>query len=88
MSGMKVLSPKEARVALRLAGEYHKGKVPLPPEIVAKKKEIGAATKNAHLFIVRTGAIDEGMVRDVVQLKLELDTLYSRWAQRETAGVL
>lgn len=69
---------------IRLAGDFHSGKRRLPPEIIAKKKEIKAAIRNAEAFMINLRVVDVGMVERVVQLKLELDTLYGNWAISET----
>jgi hypothetical protein len=84
MFKFRVLSPEEAVTLLRLAEEHHKSGRELPPEIIEKKREIEAATKNAELFIACFRVVDHSMVDNVVQLKLQLDALYGAWATRET----
>lgn len=84
MSNLKVHSPEEVQTLLRLCKETHKDKRPLPPEIVEKKQQIEAATRNAELFTARLRQVDQGMINDIVLMKRELDTLYSRWIQEET----
>ncbi|HWB33942.1 MAG TPA: hypothetical protein VG753_01305 [Candidatus Paceibacterota bacterium] len=79
-----VMSPEDALKLIELAGDYHRGKRKLPPEIIEKKKQIEAAIRNAELFMVHLRVVDQGMVNDIVQMKLDLDALYSNWAQRET----
>ena len=83
-ASLSFLSPEEALTVLRQAGEVHKGKRKLPPEIVKKRKEIEEAIRNAELFLLRLRVVDEGMVNHAVQLKFELDALYGAWAKRET----
>lgn len=83
---MRYLTRAEVETALYLGEQVHKGKRPLPPEIVLKKVEIEKETRNAELFMARVGAIDEGMINHVVQLKLELDALYGAWVASETAA--
>ena len=84
----KILTRNEASSLMSLADKYHRGEISLPPEIQTIKSRIKNATRNAELFMVRTGAVDENMVQEVVNLKLELDTLYGRWAESEVRGVL
>ncbi len=86
MPHYRILSTDEAMTMLRLAGEYYRGKRKLPPEIVAKRKEIEAATRNAELFMINLRVVDVAMVDRVVQLKLELDTLYGSWAISENGS--
>lgn len=50
-----------------------------PPKIVAKRRQIDAATRNAVLFMQRLRVVDEGMINDIVRMKLELDGLYTEW---------
>ena len=89
MSDSRFMSRQEVDGLLRLSGEYHRGERGLPHDILAKKEEIVAATRNAHLFMVRTGGvIDYGMVDEVVHLKRELDGMYGGWVQDETKGVI
>lgn len=85
---MRVLSKEAAITALRLGKEVYEGKRKFPPEILAKKKEIAEAKKLAYLFIIRTGVVDEGMIDRAVQLMLELDTLYARWAESEAPSMV
>lgn len=75
----KFLSPLKAHQVLDKAGKLHRGEIQLPPDIVAKKKEIEALTVKAELFVARVGVVDHGMIDDVVKAKLELDGLYARW---------
>lgn len=73
---------REGALALmKLAERYHRREISLPPEIVAKKKEIEAAIQNAELFMVRFRIVDESMVNDVVRMKMELDGLYALWGE-------
>lgn len=88
MAGMRILSQEAALTALQLGRELREGKRKLPPEIVEKKKEIAAATRNAELFMARTGAVDYGMVDHAVALRLELDALYAQWAESEAPNII
>lgn len=83
-AGWRILSTEEALEALRLAGELHAGKRVLPPEIVEKKKEIEVAIRNAGLFITHLRVVDQGMINEVVEMKLQLDALYCSWVSQET----
>lgn len=85
---MRYLSKNEALTLLRMAEELHKGKRSFPPEIMEKKREIAAATRNAHLFIIRTGQVAEDMIEQVTRLRLELDSLYGSWVESEASGVV
>lgn len=78
---MRFMSTEGALELLRLAGEVHAGKRRLPSEIVAKKREIAAAKRNAELFILRFRVVDERMVWQVVSLMLDLDALYAAWGE-------
>lgn len=83
-AGWKVLTPNEATTFLKMAGEVQKGKRRLPPEIVEIKKRIATATRNAELFTARLRQVDQGMVYEIVQLRLEYDRLLGEWAKSET----
>ena len=85
--GIRCLSREAALTALRLTEELHTGARELPPEIVEQKKRIEAAKRNAALFMVRVGAVDEGMINYAVGLMLELDRLYAQWAESETPSL-
>jgi hypothetical protein len=77
------MTTKGALTLLRMSGEYHAGKRSLPPEISALKQRIKSATRNAELFTARLRVVDEGMINDIVRMKLELDGLYARWGESE-----
>lgn len=79
----RFLSPNEARTLLRLAGQYHRWQLTLPPDIAALKRQIEVETQIAELFTARTGAVDYNMVNSIVGLKLDLDALYAKWAVDE-----
>lgn len=79
------LSPAEVETMMRLAREFHREKRPLPPDIVELKKKIEGATRNAELFQVRLRVIDEGMLREIVAMKFNLDQLYAEWVAQETS---
>ncbi len=70
---------------MRATDEVWSGKRELPREIAALRLEIHAAIETATLFMCITGKVDNGMVYQVVDLKLQLDRLYCDWAYRETA---
>ena len=73
---------REGALALIQLGEmYRGGQIALPPEIIAKKKEIEAAIQNAELFMVRLRVVDESMVNEIVRMKRELDDLYALWGE-------
>lgn len=80
---MRVLTKESALSLIDAAGAYHRGEFELGPEIMAKRAEIAEATRQAELFMIRCGAVDEGMIYHVVELKLELDTLYLGWIARK-----
>ena len=84
----RFLSISETRTLMRVAKDYHAGKIPLPPEIVALKRKIAAKTRNAELFIARTGAVDNGMVFEIVDMRMRLDSLYGAWVRGENRGVI
>jgi hypothetical protein len=73
------MRPDDALNLMKLGREHRQGKRSLPPKIVAKKKEIADATKNAELFMATLRQIDYGMIDHVVGLKRELDGLYAAW---------
>jgi hypothetical protein len=75
----RFMSPDEAMRALNKAGKLHKGEISLPSEIVKLKALIEAKTRNAELFAEKFRVVDEGMLREIVQLKLQLDGLYTKW---------
>src|SRR5262245_33080756 len=81
------MSRRAAQAAIRLSGEVYSGKRVLPPEIVAMKQQIKAATRNAELFMARLNVVDEGMVRDIVSMKIKLDGLFAKWAKGEAAPI-
>jgi|GEM_PF-4378967 len=85
--GWKFLSNAAAMRMLDLADEVHAGKRSLTPEIVEKKRQIAVATRNAYLFIVRTGTVDYSMIHAVTELRLQLDTLYGQWAESEAPTI-
>lgn len=81
---MRVMSKRVALAALRSAEAVETGnRQHLPQEIVAKKKEIATARRNAFLFIARTGMVDERMINRTILLMYELSILYKR-AEGET----
>ena len=89
MSGkMRTMTPMEAVAALELSGQYHRGEIALPPYITEKQHEVAEANRRAALFLAVTGAVDEGMVYDAVQRRLELDGLYGRWASEHSRGLI
>ena len=84
MAKFSFLDRNAAFTLLQLTEEYWSGDRELPPEIVAKRKQIEALTRNAELFMARLRVVDLGMIDEIVEAKLELDTLLGRWAQSET----
>lgn len=80
MSEQKFMTPAQAIYALNKAGKYHRGDIELPDDIVKLRKLIAEKTRNAELFLLKLRVVDEGMIREIVQLKLNLDVLYSRWS--------
>ncbi len=75
----RFMSREEAGSLLKAAGAFHRGEQELPPEILAKRAEIAQATRKACLFMAITGKVDNTMVFIVVDLKLELDSLFAEW---------
>ena len=86
MSKSQFLSRDEALTLIQLADKHWRGDRELPPEIVAKRKEIEDAIRNAELFMINLRIVDMGMVHLVVSLKRELDGLYCLWAQSESTA--
>lgn len=76
----RFMTPTEASYALDKAGKFHAGEIKLPPEISEMKRIIAEKTRNAELFMARLRVVDEGMIREIVALKLRLDNLYGKWA--------
>lgn len=72
---MRFMSPEEALALLQTAERIHAREEELPPEIIAIGIAIEKATRRAHLFMIRLGRVDEGMVNEVVALKLQRDAL-------------
>ena len=83
----RFLTREEASTLMELAHEYHAGETPLPPEIMDLKAQIRDKRRNALLFM-GLGAVDNRMVYEVVDLMVQLDTLYGMWASREIPGRL
>lgn len=79
------MTTEGALALLRMSGEYHSGRRTLPPNITALKRRIAQATRNAELFTARLRVVDEGMINDIVRMKLELDGLYARWGESEVS---
>jgi hypothetical protein len=71
---MRFATRAEARAMIELGKQYTKEG--LPPHIVAHKRAIELKIRNAELFMARTGAIDYGMINEIVRMKLQLDGLY------------
>jgi len=78
---MQFMSREAALDLMRLSEEVSSGKRKLPKEIEDKKKEIAKATRKAELFVIMLGVVDEGMVMQVVRLKIDLDRLYAQFAE-------
>lgn len=79
------MSTQAALALVRIAGEIRAGNRTLPPEILAKQKEVAVAIRNAELFVTGLGTVDYGMIKRVTDLRLELDALYGRLAESEAA---
>ncbi len=71
---MRLATRREAKAMIELGKQYTKEG--LPPHIVAHKKLIDEKIRNAELFMARTGAVDYGMINEIVRMKLHLDGLY------------
>ena len=76
---MKFLPPEAALRLLDLA----QSKTPPPREITELKERIETATKAAEVASQKTGRINHIALKTIVQMKLELDALYGKWAQGE-----
>lgn len=81
MDSFRILNKDEALEFLEFARKYHNGDIQLPPEIIRMRKLIDEKIENAELFLVLVRAVDMGMIRDIMRLKLELEHLYSEWIQ-------
>lgn len=86
-SNQGFLSPKEANVAMRLAGEVHAGITKIPANIVALDNLIDEKVRNATLFFSRFGEVDAGMVEEITQLRLQKDALYGEWVIEKTLSM-
>lgn len=86
-SNQDFLSPTEACVAMRLAGEAHAGITKIPANIVVLNNLIDEKVRNAELFLSRLGQIDTGMVEEITQLRLQKDTLYAKWAVEKSLSM-
>ncbi len=58
----------------------------LPDDIDELRRRIERFIKNAELFIARLRVVDQGMIDDIMGLKLELDGLYAGWVEKKSAG--
>ncbi|HEX2792599.1 MAG TPA: hypothetical protein VHO23_02695 [Candidatus Paceibacterota bacterium] len=83
---MRVLSTQAALELLKLRPSVVH--ILAPREVKLKQHELATATRNAELFYARTGQIDHGMIQDVTELRLQLDTLIGEWAERRVEGVI
>jgi hypothetical protein len=84
---MHAMTPKEAGTLLSLAGDFHAGRIQLPPEIMEIDRKIAVAKHKAFTFFVRLGAVDMSLMNDVVRLMHEKDSLYAEWACSETPSL-
>lgn len=75
----RFMTPTEAAYALEKAGKLHAGLVKLPPEVKQTEELITSKIRNAELFTARLRAVDEGMINEIVQLKVHLDAMYAKW---------
>jgi hypothetical protein len=80
---MRTMDPKDALNLMRLAGEVWAGKRSLPPDILAKKREVLRARRMAEAFWIRFRVVDHGLVYQAASLMHDLDALYAAWAERE-----
>lgn len=66
--------------------QLSKDRTPPPAEIQELRDRIEIATKAAEIRATSTGVIDEIAVQEIVHMKLQLDSLYGKWAEGELRG--
>jgi hypothetical protein len=70
----------EPCVAIELINLASSG-TPLPKEILEYKKRLEAAQKAAELAYVAHGGVHPVIIAAIVEMKIELDSMYGAWAQ-------
>lgn len=73
---LRMLSQQEIRRMMELAQKPYR-----PPQIVELKERIEAETRVAQLKTDTTSVVDHEAVQKIVQMKLELDRLYTLWTE-------
>lgn len=74
---MHFLDPKTTLNLIRLV----ESKTQPPPQILKLKEEIASRTRIEELKSSATGQVDIQKVKEIVDLKLQLDCLYCLWAE-------
>jgi hypothetical protein len=72
----KFLSPETAVQLLDLL----RSRTPPPRKITKQEKRIETATVVAEKSMEQTGHVDQFSLEAIVDMKLELDLLYAKWA--------
>jgi len=75
----RILDPKAALKLLELARQ----RVKPPEEILELKRQIEEETRIAEFDLSSTRVINQQAVEKIVEMKLNLDTLYGLWAEQE-----
>jgi len=73
---MRFLEPEAALNLMKLK----QTNAPLPPQIVDLKNRIDAATKAAEME-ADAGRVNVAFLDSIVEMKLDLDSLYGLWAE-------
>lgn len=68
------MSLKDLERAMELAGSSYR-----PKEILELQQEIKGETRAAEIFAAVTGKADPAKIQRIVEMRLELDRLYSKW---------
>jgi len=84
----RFMSREGALALLKWSRELLEVKETLPPEIEAKRQEVSHATRQAELFMSRTGAVDYTLVYIAVDLRMELDTLCAHYGENPARQTL
>lgn len=74
---LSFLDPEDGIRLMKMA----QNKEGLPADILNLKREIEAKTEEVEAKALASGYIDQGEVRRIVKMKLDLDCLYGRWAE-------
>ncbi len=74
MSDFVVASKEEVARAMELAKSSYR-----PKEILELQQEIEGETRAAEIFAAVTGKADPAKIQQIVEMKLKLDGLYSKW---------